>query len=70
MTRALVVLRALGLGDLLTAVPALHALRRTYPDHRIELCTPAWLAPIKDAPLASNWNSAILGSSAVLLTRG
>lgn len=42
----LVVLRALGLGDLLTGVPALRALARAYPDHRLVLAAPATLGPL------------------------
>ncbi|SDG41167.1 ADP-heptose:LPS heptosyltransferase [Sinosporangium album] len=40
------VLRGLGLGDLLTAVPALRALRRAYPRHRLVLAAPAWLTEL------------------------
>lgn len=40
---ALLVLRALKLGDLLVAVPALHALRRAYPRHRLLYAAQGWL---------------------------
>lgn len=42
----LLALRALGLGDLLTAVPALRALAASFPGHRLELAAPAALAPL------------------------
>ena len=40
------VLRALGLGDLCAGVPALRALRRAFPDHRLVLAAPAWQEPL------------------------
>jgi ADP-heptose:LPS heptosyltransferase len=42
----LLVLRALALGDLLVAVPALHALRRAFPGHRLLYGAPAWLTGV------------------------
>lgn len=44
----LLVLRALKLGDLLVAVPAIHAVRRARPEHRLTLAVPEWLRPIVD----------------------
>lgn len=44
------VLRALGLGDLLTGLPALRALRRGLPGHELVLAAPAPLGPL--LPLA------------------
>ncbi|GII86725.1 hypothetical protein Ssi03_47150 [Sphaerisporangium siamense] len=40
----LLALRGLGFGDLLTAVPALRALRSAYPGHRLVLAAPAALS--------------------------
>lgn len=42
----LLALRALGLGDLLTAIPALRALDRAFPDHHRLLAAPAPLAAL------------------------
>ncbi|GAB2498105.1 glycosyltransferase family 9 protein [Nocardiopsis aegyptia] len=45
---ALVALRALGLGDFVTAVPALRGLERAFPDHRRILAGPAWYRELAD----------------------
>jgi ADP-heptose:LPS heptosyltransferase len=42
----ILVLRALGVGDLATAVPALRGLRRAFPGEELVLAAPGWLAPI------------------------
>jgi ADP-heptose:LPS heptosyltransferase len=42
----LLALRALKLGDLLVAVPAIHGLRRAFPEHELVLAVPGWLEPI------------------------
>jgi ADP-heptose:LPS heptosyltransferase len=42
----LLILRALGLGDLLTAVPAIRAIARAFPTHRRILAAPAYLEPL------------------------
>ncbi|MFF4440903.1 glycosyltransferase family 9 protein [Streptomyces sp. NPDC001621] len=43
------VLRALGLGDLLAGVPALRGVRRAFPGHRVVLAQPAGLAELAQA---------------------
>lgn len=42
----LVVLRALNLGDILTGIPSLRALRRHFPDHHLTFAGPAAFAPL------------------------
>jgi ADP-heptose:LPS heptosyltransferase len=46
MTGRVLLLRALGLGDFLTGVPAYRAVRRGFPGHRIVLAAPAALADL------------------------
>lgn len=46
MTGRVLILRALGLGDFLTGVPAYRAIRRAFPGHRIVLAAPAALADL------------------------
>ncbi|BFU45135.1 glycosyltransferase family 9 protein [Krasilnikovia sp. MM14-A1004] len=41
-------LRALGVGDLATGVPALRGLRAAFPREELVLAAPAWLAPLVD----------------------
>jgi ADP-heptose:LPS heptosyltransferase len=44
--RVVLSLRALGLGDLLTAIPALRGVAAAFPDHRRVLAAPRSLAPL------------------------
>lgn len=44
----LVVLRALGLGDFLTGLPALRGLEAAFPDYQRLLAAPEWLRPLAD----------------------
>lgn len=45
----MVVLRPLALGDFLTGLPALRALRRAFPEHLCFLTCPGWMKPLAQA---------------------
>jgi hypothetical protein len=49
--QTVLVLRDLGLGDLLVAVPALRLVRRALPDHRVVLLGPAWVGDVAGFPV-------------------
>ncbi|MBB5919694.1 ADP-heptose:LPS heptosyltransferase [Actinoalloteichus hoggarensis] len=48
LTESILVLRALGLGDLLTGVPTLRSLRRAHPEARLVLAAPGGLRAVVD----------------------
>jgi hypothetical protein len=41
-------LRALGVGDLATSVPAIRGIRAAFPDETLALAAPTWLTPLID----------------------
>ncbi|CAM5265341.1 glycosyltransferase family 9 protein [Streptomyces aurantiogriseus] len=61
MTPRLLVLRALGLGDLLAGVPALRGIRRAFPGHEVVLALPPAL---REAALATGTVDAVLPAEA------
>ncbi len=59
LARRLVILRALGLGDLLTAVPALRALADGFPQHERILAAPDALTPLAKLITAGDGSPAL-----------
>ena len=59
LARRLVILRALGLGDLLTAVPALRALADEFPRHERALAAPRSLTPLAELITAGDGSPAL-----------
>jgi ADP-heptose:LPS heptosyltransferase len=62
-----VVLRDLGLGDLLVAVPALRLLRRALPDHRVVLLGPGWVGDVAGFPVDAVADDATAGPPDVVV---
>jgi ADP-heptose:LPS heptosyltransferase len=52
--RTVLVVRHTGMGDLLTGLPALRAVRRSFPRHRIRTTCPSWLVPLARQVMAGD----------------
>ena len=60
------VLRALGIGDLATAVPALRGLRAAFPGEQVALGAPEWLRPLVELTGAVDRLVPVAGLAAAL----